>query len=183
VAVVGVVVAEVVKMSEEYKQVEKPLNSKLKPGDVFRFVLSNPRTMKEQNSLELSGSAMVSDYHADNDSYNILIWDYKGMSYQKNNCMPILDIKEAGKIGIMSDRGVADYRTFQLIGAHPDENFTAFKNLLLEDLGGAKDEPVIVLFTILNLAETNILKTLQDAGSPLVLNEESGKLEVIKKEE
>ena len=167
----------------EFNRADKPLDAKLKVGDVFKFVLSNPRTMKEQNDFEFSGSAVVSDYHADNDSYNILIWDYKGESYQVDNRMPILDIKEAGVIGIMSDTGIAHYRAFQLTGAYPDENFEAFKNVIMEDLKGIQGEPVNVLFIILAVNETNILKMLQDAGSPLLLNEETGELKVVKKEE
>jgi hypothetical protein len=170
-------------MSEEFKKTNKPLTEKLKVGDVFRFVLSNPRTMKDQNSLDLSGSALVSDYHADDDSYNIIIWDYKGKPWQAVGKAPILDIKEAGTVGVMGDTGVSHYKAFQLTGAHNDENFKNFKDEIREDLKGVEGEPVVVLFIILEMATTNTLKILQDNGSPLELDEKTGGLKVTKKEE
>lgn len=156
----------------EFKTI--PVDSKLKVGDVFLFVASNLEQGKEVSD-KAWGSAIVSDFHASDNSYNIVIWEYKGVPKVGVGKGAILDMLEAGSAMIFNANGVSKERVFGILGGHRDQNLIDFTAELKEDLGDdAGKKPVFLV--IKEIKESNVLDVLREGGMKLEVNKETGKL-------
>jgi len=153
-----------------------PLESKLKVGDIFLFIASALEQGK-QISNNAFGSAVISDYHKSDESYNIVIWDYKGQPKAGVGKGAILDIKETTGLVIATPDNVTKERAFVIMGGHRDKNLNDFVEELKEDLGeGSGQRPVFLV--IKEIKESNVLELLRSGGLNARVNEQTGKLEI-----
>ena len=159
----------------------KSLDDKFEVGDVFKFLLTNPKLKNGGDYSNLSGSALISDYHSDKNEFDIIIWDYRGVPLATVGKGAIMGITEAGKAGLMSGDGISEYKVFGVTGAHVDQNFLDFRDKIVDDLE-VKEDKVSIFFIILEVAASNMLTMLQSNGSPLKIKKDGG-IEVSTKKE
>lgn len=140
-----------------------PTDSKLKIGDIILFMASQLEEGKEITT-KATGSAIISDYHKEDDVYNIILWDYKEVPKSTTGKGAILDIKEVGGPVIATENGMYKPRCFVVLGGLHDQNLIDFMTELKEDLGkGSENKPVFLV--IREVKETNVIEMMKNKES------------------
>jgi hypothetical protein len=164
-------------MKLEFKDLS--IDSKLKVGDIITFMASSLEQGKEI-ATNATGAAIVSDCHIEDNTYNIVIWQYKDENKAGNGKGAILDIKETTNLTAINDNGVVKHRIFGILGGLRDKNLEDFVAELKEDLGSsAGGKPAFLVLT--GIKESNVLDVLREGGMKMDVNQTTGRLEVEEK--